>query len=182
MRGSPGGTTDHSPPRKRWDPPGPNSKALWGRHIGLNNVNTSPLLHISLSCPCRGRIPPMGPAWVRLKMPGRCLAFTLLGACATLPAAQQPPKPPASLAPRLIVLPPKVLAGAPATLAVLDSQGRLLPDIAVELSGGQKVKTDVTGRAMFKAPDRPGVLLAKATGQEITASSIVMAAEDSSQH
>lgn len=124
----------------------------------------------------------MGPAWVRLKMPGQCLAFALLGACATLTAAQQPPKSPGSSAPRLIILPPKVLAGVPATLAVLDSQGRLLPDITVELSGGQKVKTDVTGRAIFKAPDRIGVLVAKATGQQITASSIVMAADDSSPH
>jgi hypothetical protein len=111
------------------------------------------------------------------------LASTILaGACVAFAAAQQPPKSPAAPAPRLIILPPKVLAGAPATLAVLDSQGRLLPDIAVELSGGQKVKTDVTGRAMFKAPDRPGVLVAKTTGQEITATSIVMAAGDSSQH
>ena len=96
-------------------------------------------------------------AWVRHKMPGRCLALTLLvGVCAALAAAQQPPKPHASPAPRLIILPTKVVAGAQATLAVLDSQGRLLPNVAVELSGGQKVTTDVTGRAMFKAPDQPG--------------------------
>jgi hypothetical protein len=125
----------------------------------------------------------MGRALVCHKFPGRRLAFAILvGACVAFAAAQQPPKSPASPAPRLIILPPNVLAGAPATLAVLDSQGRLLPDIAVELSGGHKVTTDVTGRAMFKAPDRPGVLVAKAAGQEITATSIVMAADDSSQH
>lgn len=57
-----------------------------------------------------------------------------------------------------------------------------MPSIAVELSGGQKVTTDVTGRAMFKAPDRIGVLVAKTAGQQIIASSIVVAVEDSSRH
>ncbi len=122
-------------------------------------------------------------AWVCHEVPIRRLAFTLLvSACATLAAAQQPPKSLASPAPRLIILPPKVLAGAQATLAVLDSQGRLLPEIAVELSGGQKVTTDVTGRAMFKAPDRPGRLVAKASGQGITASTTVVAPDDSGPH
>ena len=111
------------------------------------------------------------------------MAFILLvGVCTTLPAAQQPPKSPASPAPRLIILPPKVLAGAQATLAVLDSQGRLLPNIAVELSGGQKVTTDATGRAMFKGIDQPGVIAAKASANGISASAIVVAAEDSGPH
>src|ERR1700688_3930526 len=119
-------------------------------------------------------------AWVRRKVPGRCLAFTLLvGVCAALAAAQQPPKSHASSAPRLIILPPKVVAGAEATLAVLDSQGRLLPNITVELSGGQNAVTDATGRAIFKAPDQPGTLIAKAAGQGITASAIVVASDDS---
>jgi hypothetical protein len=117
-------------------------------------------------------------AWVRRKVPGRCLAFTLLlGVCGALAAAQQPPKSHASPAPRLIILPPKVVAGAQATLAVLDSQGRLLPNIAVELSGGQKVTTDVTGRASFKATDRTGTLVAKISGQTISASATVVASE-----
>jgi len=121
--------------------------------------------------------------WVRHKVPGRCLAFILLlGVCAALAAAQQPPKSHASPAPRLIILPPKVVAGAQATLAVLDSQGRLLPDITVELSGGQKVTTDMTGRAMFNAPDQPGTLVAKASGQGVTASATVVATEDSAPH
>src|ERR1700688_331273 len=110
-------------------------------------------------------------AWVRRKVPGRCLAFTLLvGVCAALAAAQQPPKSHAFPAPRLIILPPKVVAGAQATLAVLDSQGRLLPNIAVELSGGQKVTTDVTGRASFKVAVEPGTLTAKISGLAISVS------------
>jgi len=117
--------------------------------------------------------------WIGHKTPGRCLALLLLvSACATLAAAQQPPKSPAPPAPRLIILPPKLLAGAQATLAVLDSQGRLLPNIAVELSGGQKVTTDVTGRAMFRATDQPGTLVAKVSGQGVTASTSVVAAAE----
>jgi len=116
-------------------------------------------------------------------MQGRYFALLLLvSAGATLAAAQRPPKSPTPTAPRLIILPPEVLAGAQATLAVLDSQGRLLPNIAVELSGGQKVTTDVTGRALFKAPDQPGVLVAKASGQGVTATTNVIAADDSSRH
>jgi len=51
-------------------------------------------------------------------------------------AAQDAPRVQA-VAPHTIVLPQTTMAGAPATLAVLDSAGRLLPGVAVELSGGQ---------------------------------------------
>jgi len=122
-------------------------------------------------------------AWVLHKMPGRCLAFSLLMAvCAALAAAQQPPKPHVSRAPRLIILPPRVVAGAQATLAVLDIQGRLLPNVVVELTGGQKVTTDVTGRALFKAPDQPGTMVAKIFGHGFSATTRVMASEDSGPH
>ena len=67
--------------------------------------------------------------------------------------------------PRAIILPPAVVAGAQATLAVVDAAGRLLPGVAVEISGGQtarlrasspeKVTTDSTGRATFLAPGDP---------------------------
>ena len=119
-------------------------------------------------------------AWVLYKVPSRCLAFTvLMGVCAALAFAQQPPKPHASPSPRIIILPPRIVAGAPATLAVLDSQGRLLPNIAVELSSGQSVTTDVTGRAMFKAPDELGTLTATIPVRRITASTPVIASQDS---
>lgn len=122
----------------------------------------------------------MVPAWVRHRLPSRCLAFVLqAGVCATLASAQQPPKPRPSPVPRLIILPPKVVAGAPATLAVLDSQGRLLPNVAVELSGGQKVTTDVTGRALFKATGEHGTLTAKISGMSVSVSANVVASEDS---
>jgi hypothetical protein len=146
-------------------------------------MKPSPCPPISFSYPCRGRIPPMVRAWARHQAPSLCLAFTLLASvCAAIAPAQQPPKPHASPAPRLIILPPRVVAGAQGTLAVLDSQGRLLPNIAVELSGGQRVTTDLTGRAMFRAPDRPGTLVAKASGQGVTASATVVAPGDTAPH
>ena len=122
-------------------------------------------------------------AWVRRKVPSRCLAFILLvTVCAAHAAAQQSPKSHTSPAPRLIILPSKVVAGEEVTLAVLDSQGRLLPNIAVELSGGLKVTTDLTGRALFKATGEPGTLVAKISGQGITASAMVVASEESGPH
>lgn len=138
---------------------------------------------ISFCYPCHGRIPAMLRACVRHKGPSWRLGFTLLVfVSATVSAAQQPPKSHASPAPRQIILPPKLVASAQATLAVLDSQGRLLPNIAVELSGGQKVTTDVTGRALFKATDDPGTLVAKISGQTISASATVLAPKDPSTH
>jgi hypothetical protein len=114
------------------------------------------------------------------KMPIRGPAFALLvGVCAVLAAARPLPKSHLSPAPRLIILPPKLVAGAQATLAVLDSQGRLLPKIAVELSGGQKVTTDVTGRALFEASEQPGKLVAKISGHAISGSATVLASENS---
>ncbi|HLE35737.1 MAG TPA: hypothetical protein VI699_01175, partial [Candidatus Acidoferrales bacterium] len=51
-----------------------------------------------------------------------------------------------------IVLPPKLSAGQQTTLAVLDSSGRLASSAVVEFSGGERVTTDATGRAVFTAP------------------------------
>jgi hypothetical protein len=81
-------------------------------------------------------------------------------------------------APRTIVLPQKMVAGAPATLAVLDAAGRMLPKVVVELPGGQKVTTDATGRALFTAPSEPGILTAQIPGQGITASAPVVQSPD----
>ncbi len=108
----------------------------------------------------------------------RLASIILMGASAVATLAQQPPKPHSAPVPRQIILPPRLIAGAQATLAVLDSQGRLLPNIAVELSGGQKVTTDVTGRARFNAPGEPGALVAKISGQAISASASVTALDD----
>jgi hypothetical protein len=125
----------------------------------------------------------MARAWVRHQPPTCCLLVILLaGLCPVLATGQQQLKPHASPAPRTIILPPKLVAGAQATLAVLDSQGRLLPHVPVELSGGRNAVTDTTGRAIFKSPDQPGTLVAKASGLGATASATVVPSENSAPH
>src|ERR1700761_8431659 len=48
-----------------------------------------------------------------------------------------------------IVLPAKLVAGQPATLAVLGTDGRLAEGITVDLGEDQRVKTDASGRVTF---------------------------------
>jgi hypothetical protein len=110
---------------------------------------------------------------MHFKVACHSLAFALL--VPAIAGAQESPKTQPSLSPRQIILPPVAVAGAQGTLAVLDSQGRLLPEIIVELSGSQKVTTDATGRALFVAPDKPGTLTAKVSGLPVTASTPVRA-------
>jgi hypothetical protein len=108
----------------------------------------------------------------------RLIPIVLAATFPVFAGAQNAPKVQAA-APRTIVLPQKTLAGATATLAVLDAAGRMLPNVIVELSGGQKVTTDATGRALFTTPVEPGVLIAQIPGQDITASSPVVKSPDS---
>jgi hypothetical protein len=63
-----------------------------------------------------------------------------------------------------IVLPTRVVAGQPATLAVLGVDGRLASGITVDLGNGQHVTTGETGRAFFTAPAAGSVLVARASG------------------
>src|ERR1700676_4632817 len=83
------------------------------------------------------------------------LIVFLAASCTRFAGTQQLPKAPAP-AGRTIILPQKMVAGAAATLAVLDSAGRLAPNVVVELSTGRKVTTDVTGRALLVAPGEAG--------------------------
>jgi len=114
-------------------------------------------------------------ARIRFKVAGYCLASVAVAVAITWARAQEAPKTQPPLSPRLIILPPIAVAGEQATLAVLDPQGRLLPNVTVELSGGQKVTTDATGRALFIASDKPGTLTAKVSGLPITESTPVVA-------
>jgi hypothetical protein len=93
-------------------------------------------------------------------------------------AAQQTQKAHPTPAPWQIILPPKLIAGADATLAVIDLQGRLLPNVTVELSSAQKVTTDVTGRATFRAAEAPGKIHAQIPGQAVAASAEILGPED----
>lgn len=74
-----------------------------------------------------------------------------------------------------IVLPAKLAADKPATLAVLDSDGRLAPGVTVELSSGRKVVTNSAGQARFVADSAPGILSATVPGTPVRASATVIA-------
>jgi hypothetical protein len=87
-------------------------------------------------------------------------------------AAQQPP-PGAT-----IVLPQRLLAGQPATLAVFGGDGRLLAGAEVEFSGGARMTSDETGRIVFRAPRQPGVFFVKLAGGAAGASATVAAAPE----
>ena len=85
--------------------------------------------------------------------------------------------PPASAA-RIIVVPRRLVAGATATLAVLDVQGRLTPGVALEFTGGARLTTDQTGRAVFTAPAAPGVVFVQFAGRPGKVSTVVLPAPE----
>jgi hypothetical protein len=68
-----------------------------------------------------------------------------------------------------LVLPPKVVAGKPATLAVFGADGKLASGVTVEVARDLRVMTDTTGRATFTAPSDGGVVIAKASGRAAAA-------------
>jgi hypothetical protein len=127
----------------------------------------------------RDRIPDMLRAFISGKKSGRFLVLlSLLPLCSVAASAQQPTKVRPPGVPRQIILAPKLIAGAPAMLAVLDSRGRLMPKVEVEISGGQKTMTDVTGRGLFIAANQPGPMTAKIEGLGVTASANVVSPEN----
>lgn len=62
-----------------------------------------------------------------------------------------------------VILPPRLVAGAPATLATVGADHRLVGHVRVELNNGPPIETDATGRANFTAPGG-AVLIARAGG------------------
>jgi len=68
-----------------------------------------------------------------------------------------------------IILPPKLMAGHPATLAVLGVDGKLAAGVKVDLSDGQTVTTDRTGRAVFSVASTGDYLLARGSGASAAA-------------
>jgi hypothetical protein len=82
--------------------------------------------------------------------------------CALPVSGQQPP---AASAARILLLPRRIVSGERATLAVLDVNGHLTPGVGVKFSNGDRLTTDVTGRALFVAPLNPGVISAVISGR-----------------
>ncbi|HXN51214.1 MAG TPA: hypothetical protein VN943_04695 [Candidatus Acidoferrum sp.] len=84
-----------------------------------------------------------------------CCALSL-----TLPLALLPQQAPPASSARILLLPKRIVSGEPATLAVLDANGRLTPGVTVNFSNGDHLVTNATGRALFVAPLNPGVIYA----------------------
>jgi hypothetical protein len=78
-----------------------------------------------------------------------------------------------------IILPARLMAAHPATLAVFGPQGKLAPGVRVDLSDGESVQTDATGRARFTAPANATFLLARAEGT--TAATLIDPASGASE-
>src|SRR5271163_3222738 len=92
-----------------------------------------------------------------------CAAATLLMQLSfSVPAQQRPPQ----SAGRTLLLPRTIVSGDRATLAVIDSNGRLTPRATVVFSNGDRLTTDATGRALFVAPLNPGVIRGSIAGRE----------------
>jgi hypothetical protein len=68
-----------------------------------------------------------------------------------------------------IVLPPRLMAGHPATLAVLGVDGKLAPGVTITLGDGQTLTTDRTGRAAFTTPATGDYLVARGSGASVVA-------------
>jgi hypothetical protein len=68
-----------------------------------------------------------------------------------------------------IVLPPRLVAGKTATLAVLGVDGRLAEGITVTIGDALKLKTDKTGRASFTTPSGSPVIIANGSGNSAAA-------------
>lgn len=104
------------------------------------------------------------------------MAVWLLAACGGLASAQAP----ASAAGgegHSIVLPSKLAAGQRATLAVVDEAGKLAPGVSVEFSGGATLTTDETGRAIFTAPEQPGVVTVRLSDGASATSTVLRAGD-----
>ena len=102
---------------------------------------------------------------MRLRCAALILGWAIAGVLLPLCSAQKIPPPPASSAARMLLLPRRIVSGERATLAVLDGNGRLTPDVTVTFSNGDHVKTDATGRALFVAPLNPGVIFGSIEGR-----------------
>jgi hypothetical protein len=93
--------------------------------------------------------------------------------------AADAPGVPASSGARILLLPRQLVSGERATLAVLDVNGRLAPNVAVSFSNGDHLKTDATGRALFVAPLTTGVIFGSIDGRAGRVTSSVLSATQS---
>jgi hypothetical protein len=93
--------------------------------------------------------------------------WVLTGVLLVAPVRALDAQTPLALETVTIVLPPRLMAGHPATLAVLGADGKLAPAVQVALGGGQTVTTDRTGRAVFQVPASGESFFAQGSGTEV---------------
>jgi hypothetical protein len=99
-------------------------------------------------------------------MPSRLQVLLWSSLCAlVLASAVESQQPPPASAARILLLPRKVVSGERATLAVLDTDGRLTPGVQVTFSNGDHYTTDSTGRALFVAALDLGIMYASIEGR-----------------
>jgi hypothetical protein len=102
-------------------------------------------------------------------MPWHRRALVFIYAChiagVFAPGASAQQSAPAASGARILLLPRRIVSGERATLAVLDVSGRLTPGVTVNFSNGDRLTTDVTGRALFVAPLNPGVIFGSIAGR-----------------
>ncbi len=103
------------------------------------------------------------------------IAVWLLATACGAAMAQAPAAPAAQATAHTIVIPSKLAAGQPATLAVVDEGGKLAAGVSVEFGGGAEITTDETGRATFTAPEQPGVVTAQLAGGAQATSTVLPA-------
>ena len=113
------------------------------------------------------RLHPLALACIAVSIPASLL-------CGIAVARNLPPRAQAESNPNTtwtvtIVLPPRLMAGHPATLAVLGVDGKLAAGVTVTLGDGQTLTTDRTGRAVFTVPASGDYLLAKGAGASVAA-------------
>jgi hypothetical protein len=100
---------------------------------------------------------------------GLCAAVSLLAGTAADRAYAQAQTGSSTAWAVTLVLPPKLAAGAPATLATLGVDGKLAAHVAVAFGNGEHVESDATGRAFFTVPASGGFLIARASGTSVAA-------------
>lgn len=125
--------------------------------------------------------------WRRIAAAAALVAAVFIAAPSRRAAGQEPASPAPQVRPAVteIVLPPQLETEKPATLAVLDRDGRLAAGVTVKLPDRRRVTTDSTGRARFVVTPAPGPFAVEvadsAPGAGVQASSIVVGHPATSQ-
>jgi len=113
-----------------------------------------------------------------LRLRGFRISLVFVVACVFAVRADGQQARPAASGARTLLLPRRIVSGERATLAVLDSNGRLTPGVTVNFSNGDQFTTDATGRALFVAPLNPGVIYGSIAGRAGRVSTAILSSSE----